>query len=99
MPWPKKQVIQFDPGTDYRIFRGAIGLDRHLCSLSSCLVQGQHVFTFTQQKFEKEILRVLCHFVQNQFLWFCGCGLHVVYVDIPKFASYGATPLNKRLNS
>ena len=35
MPWPKKQVIQFDPGTDYRIFRGAIGLDRHLCSLSS----------------------------------------------------------------
>ena len=30
MPWPKKQVIQFDPDTDYRIFKGAVGFDRHL---------------------------------------------------------------------
>ena len=45
MPWPKKQVIRI---LIIRIFRGAVGLDRHLWSLSSCLVQvvhDQHVFT------------------------------------------------------
>ena len=28
------------------------------------------------------------------FLWLCGCGLHVMKVDVPKFMNYGARALN-----
>ena len=31
MPWPKKQVIQFDPDTDLRIYWGGL-----LCLIDSC---------------------------------------------------------------
>ena len=93
MPWPKKQVIQFDPDTDYRIFRGAVGLDRHLWSLSSCLVQegavvhGQHVFTLPikilKNYFSDCIFIPFCthEIFVVLYVWFtcCVCGLPNIY--------------------
>ena len=66
MSWPKKQVIQFDPDTDLRISWGALVLDKHLWSLSSCLVKEgargsgpwQTCIYFTQQNFKKIIFKL-----------------------------------------